>query len=328
MMTVKQMSSLTGVSVRTLQFYDEIGLLKPTQVTEAGYRMYDENTLAVLQQILFFKELDFTLKEIKAIMASPLYDRKDAFEKQRELIQIKRDRLNALLELLDRLIKGERTLDFREFDMSNYFQVLTDYKRTHMEEIIKQLGSMESFDEMISELKANEGHIAQMAVKQYGSIEKFTKAMEENLQHFLENGPGFTQKEADEAVDKTDTLTKKLTADLSKEAGSDEVQKIAGELVSLINESNGGMDMGSSYWSFMVNNYMTISNNLEYQGFLKCGMCAILENNILLPVNHAAHILCMCRKGEEPYEEFRNRKNGDKAAGAAPLCDRGRRRHV
>ena len=60
MMTVKQMSSLTGVSVRTLQFYDEIGLLKPTQVTEAGYRMYDENTLAVLQQILFFKELDFT----------------------------------------------------------------------------------------------------------------------------------------------------------------------------------------------------------------------------------------------------------------------------
>ena len=96
-----------------------------------------------------------------------------------------------------------------------------------------------------------------MAVKQYGSIEKFTKAMEENQQHFLENGPGFTQKEADEAVDKTDTLTKKLTADLSKEAGSDEVQKIAGELVLLINESNGGMDMGSSYWSFMVNNYMT-----------------------------------------------------------------------
>ena len=58
---------------------------------------------------LFFKELDFTLKEIKAVMASPLYDRKDAFEKQRELIRIKRDRLNALLELLDRLIKGERT---------------------------------------------------------------------------------------------------------------------------------------------------------------------------------------------------------------------------
>ena len=80
----------------------------------------------------------------------------------------------------------------------------------------------------------------------------------------------------------------------------------------------------SKRWMEQAAESMAISNNLEYQGFLKCGMCAILENNILLPVNHAAHILCMCRKGEEPYEEFRNRKNGDKAAGAAPLCDRGR----
>lgn len=257
MMTVKQVSSLTGVSTRTLQFYDEIGLFRPTQVTEAGYRMYDENALAVLQQILFFKELDFSLKEIKAIMESPLYDRKAAFEKQRELIQMKRDRLNGLLELLDRLIRGERSMDFKEFDMSGYFSLLADYKRTHMDEIVKQLGSMESFDEMISELKANENHIAQMAVKQYGSIEKFTKAMKENLQHFLEDGPEFTQKEAEEAMDKTDALTRKLTADLNKDAGSAEIQKTAGELVSLINESNSGVDMGSDYWSFMVNNYMT-----------------------------------------------------------------------
>lgn len=257
MMTVKQVSSLTGVSARTLQFYDEIGLFRPTQVTEAGYRMYDENALAVLQQILFFKELDFSLKEIKAIMESPLYDRKAAFEKQRELIQMKRDRLNGLLELLDRLIRGERSMDFKEFDMSGYFSLLADYKRTHMDEIVKQLGSMESFDEMISELKANENHIAQMAVKQYGSIEKFTKAMKENLQHFLEDGPEFTQKEAEEAMDKTDALTRKLTADLNKDAGSAEIQETAGELISLINESNSGVDMGSDYWSFMVNNYMT-----------------------------------------------------------------------
>lgn len=257
MMTVKQVSSLTGVSVRTLQFYDEIGLLKPAQVTEAGYRMYDENALAVLQQILFFKELDFTLKEIKAIMESPLYDRMAAFEKQRELILIKRDRLNQLLKLLDGLIRGERNMDFREFDMSGYFRVLTDYKRTHMDEIMKQLGSMESFDGLVSELKANENNIAQMAVKQYGSIEAFTKAMKENLRHFLENGPELTQKEANEAMDKTDALTRKLTADLDKDAGGDEIQKTAGELVSFINESNSGADMGSDYWSFMINNYMS-----------------------------------------------------------------------
>ena len=82
MMTVKQMSSLTGVSVRTLQFYDEIGLLKPAQVTEAGYRMYDENAVAELQQILFFKELQFSLKDIKAILDSPDFDRNKALEQQ------------------------------------------------------------------------------------------------------------------------------------------------------------------------------------------------------------------------------------------------------
>ena len=82
MMTVKQVSVLTGVSVRTLQFYDEIGLLKPTQMTDSGYRLYDESALEVLQQILFFKELDFTLREIKVIMENPQFDKKAAFEKQ------------------------------------------------------------------------------------------------------------------------------------------------------------------------------------------------------------------------------------------------------
>ena len=97
MMTVKQVSVLTGVSVRTLQFYDEIGLLKPTQMTESGYRLYDESALEVLQQILFFKELDFTLREIKVIMENPQFDKKAAFEKQKELIRLNRDRLNGLL---------------------------------------------------------------------------------------------------------------------------------------------------------------------------------------------------------------------------------------
>lgn len=78
MRTVKQVSALTGVSVRTLQFYDEIGLLKPTSVTEAGYRLYGDGALEVLQQILFFKELDFSLKEIKAILENPSFDRRAA----------------------------------------------------------------------------------------------------------------------------------------------------------------------------------------------------------------------------------------------------------
>ena len=128
MMTVKQVSTRTGISVRTLQFYDEIGLLHPTEVTNAGYRLYDDCALEKLQQILFFKELDFSLKEIKAIMENPGLDQTAVFAKQRQLIQIKRDRLNKLLGLLDRLIEGENIVEFKEFDLSEYFRVLNDFK--------------------------------------------------------------------------------------------------------------------------------------------------------------------------------------------------------
>ena len=162
MMTVKQVATLTGVSVRTLQFYDEIDLLRPAQTTAAGYRLYDEQALETLQQILFFKELDFTLKEIKTIMANPQFDKTAAFAKQRELIMLKRDRLDGLLGLLDKLIKGDGAMDFKEFDMSTYFQVLNDFKKTHAADIIRQMGSLEDYEHLLAELQANEAQIAEL----------------------------------------------------------------------------------------------------------------------------------------------------------------------
>lgn len=71
MRTVKEVSNLTGISVRTLHYYDEIGLLKPSVLTEAGYRLYDDKALETLQQILFFRELDLPLKQIKLILENP-----------------------------------------------------------------------------------------------------------------------------------------------------------------------------------------------------------------------------------------------------------------
>lgn len=263
MMTVKQVSSLTGVSVRTLQFYDEIGLFKPTKVTDVGYRLYDECALEALQQILFFKELDFTLKEIKAVMDSPQFDKLAAFEKQRELIQIKRDRLTALLGLLDKLIKGEKCMDFKDFDMSEYFRILADFKETHTEEIVKRWGGMEQFDKMIADLKSHESEIADMAIKQYGSLENYTKAMEKSVQNFLTNGPTITQAEASGRMEQTEVLTKRLTADLSKDVTSLEIQEIVSELVAFTNESNKGIDMGENYWEFMVETYMSTPAFIE-----------------------------------------------------------------
>ena len=177
MMTVKQVAALTGVSARTLQFYDEIGLLKPTEVTEAGYRLYGEGALETLEQILFFKELDFTLKEIKAILDDPAFDKAAAYRKQRELIGMKRDRLNGLLERLDRLIGGEKCMDFKEFDMGGYFKALNDFKSTHEDQILERLGSMEAFDQMAAELRSREEEVAPMAAAQYGSLENYTRAM-------------------------------------------------------------------------------------------------------------------------------------------------------
>lgn len=86
MMTVHEVSRLTGVSIRTLQYYDQIGLLHPAEYTEAGYRLYDDAALETLQQILLFRELEFPLKDIRRIIQSPSFDREKALEQQIELL--------------------------------------------------------------------------------------------------------------------------------------------------------------------------------------------------------------------------------------------------
>ena len=116
-MTVNEVSKLTGVSIRTLQYYDKIGLLKPSRYTEAGYRLYDDVALAQLQQILLFKELEFPLKEIKQIMSAPGFDWKKALEQQIELLTLKKEHIENLI-CFARGIKlvGVNNMDFTAFD--------------------------------------------------------------------------------------------------------------------------------------------------------------------------------------------------------------------
>lgn len=117
MMTVNEVSKLTGVSIRTLQYYDTIGLLPPAWYTEAGYRLYDDTAMERLQQILLFRELEFPLKEIKRILDSPHFDRNRALEQQIELLTMKKEHLENLI-LFARGIKGigVKYMDFRAFD--------------------------------------------------------------------------------------------------------------------------------------------------------------------------------------------------------------------
>ena len=119
-MHIKEFAKLCGVSVRTLHYYDEIGLLKPAFVDEQnGYRFYDEKSLERIQEILFYRELDFSLKSISEILSSPDYDKQKALKEQRKLLMLKKQRLERIIDALDSAEKGKITMnafDNNEFD--------------------------------------------------------------------------------------------------------------------------------------------------------------------------------------------------------------------
>ena len=104
MRTVKEISELTGISVRTLHYYDEIGLLKPTQKSDAGYRLYDDRALEILQQILFFREFDIPLKEIKAVLENPALERNQILQMQRKMLVAKKERMEHLIASIDDIL--------------------------------------------------------------------------------------------------------------------------------------------------------------------------------------------------------------------------------
>lgn len=112
---VNEVAKLVGISVRTLHHYDEIGLLNPDETTESGYRLYSDDNLETLQQILFFKELGFPLKNIKEIISSPAFDRQEALSLHRKMLLEKRSRLDQMIETIEKTIKHTKG----EIKMSN-----------------------------------------------------------------------------------------------------------------------------------------------------------------------------------------------------------------
>lgn len=145
MKTVKQVSDLTGLSIRMLHHYDKIDLFKPSKVSESGYRLYSDEDLEILQQILFFKELDFPLKEIKAILGSPSFDRKKALTNHKDLLILKRNRLNKLIKLVDKTLKGETKMSFKEFDISEIEKVQKQYQQ-EAKELYSNTGEYKEYE--------------------------------------------------------------------------------------------------------------------------------------------------------------------------------------
>ena len=117
MMTVHEVSKISGVSIRALHHYDKIGLLPATEVTKAGYRLYDDKALERLQHILLFKELEFSLKEIKDILDSPGFDRSKALEQQIQLLELRKEHLQNLIDLAWGIKTiGVKNMSFEAFD--------------------------------------------------------------------------------------------------------------------------------------------------------------------------------------------------------------------
>ncbi|MFR7973334.1 MAG: MerR family transcriptional regulator [Lacrimispora saccharolytica] len=129
MRTVKEVSRITGVSVRTLHYYDAIGLLKPTKVTEAGYRMYDDTALSRLQNILLFRELQFPLKEIKVILDSHGFSQEEAIAQQIKLLELQYKHIGELISFAREIqTKGVRTMNFEVFNTNEIEQYKEEVK--------------------------------------------------------------------------------------------------------------------------------------------------------------------------------------------------------
>ena len=250
MRTVKEISDLTGISVRTLHYYDEIGLLKPTEKSDAGYRLYDDKALETLQQILFFREFDIPLKEIKAVMDNPVLERNQLLQMQRKMLVAKKERMERLITSIDDILKGENKMDFAIFsktEVKEMFQTMLEHMPDNMKELaVKEFGSVEEWKkhyiEAVSSEEMQKGYAK--VVEWYGGKEKYLSVV---------NNP-ISKDVADSYNKRIEAVLQKLIAKRNCDVNSSEVQEVVEEYgllmkqFSQIKEEQGFMMAQAQYY--------------------------------------------------------------------------------
>ena len=225
MKTVKEVSELTGISVRTLHYYDEIGLFKPTEVTEAGYRLYDDKAIEKLGQILVFRELYLSLADIKLIMDNPDLDHNSVLAKQREMLCLKKQRLERIIANLDIMLKGDHDMDFTVFDETELKDLFTDMLQ-NMNESQKQIfidryGSIEEWEKHMVD-----GGSDEKVQKNYAKVVEWYGS-KEAVKESLKNQP---KSEVFIAYQKRIGNIQKMLADMKgTDVNSFEVRQLIGE---------------------------------------------------------------------------------------------------
>ncbi len=225
MRTVKEVSELTGISARTLHYYDEIGLFPPTEKSEAGYRLYDDKALETVQQILFFREFDIPLKEIKAVMESPSLDRNQILRMQREMLVAKKERMERLITSIDGILKGDNRMDFTVFtktEIEKMFQLMFNSMTEEMRETaLAEFGSVEQWKKHYIEVVSSEDMQKRYAkiVEWYGGKDAYMDTLENPI-----------SKEVIESYKKReDAIRQKLIGKRGCELNTFEVKEIIGE---------------------------------------------------------------------------------------------------
>ena len=250
MRTVKEISDLTGISIRTLHYYDEIGLLKPTEKSDAGYRLYDDKALETLQQILFFREFDISLKEIKAVLDNPALERNQILQVQRKMLVTKKERMERLIASIDDILKGENKMDFTIFtktEVEEMFQTMLEHMPENMRNIaIKEFGSIEQWKkhymEVVSSEEMQKGYAK--VVEWYGGKDKFLSVARTPV-----------SKEVAESYNKRiEAILQKLIAKQNCDIDSFEVKELVGEYgfvmkqLAQIKEEKGFMMAQTQYY--------------------------------------------------------------------------------
>lgn len=226
MKTVNELSKITGLSKRTIRYYDQINLLKPEVISESGYRLYGNKSLEILQQILIFRELNVPLEDIKEILDNKQLDKLQLLKSHKQLLILKRDHLNDVISLVDKIINnGDGKMSFDEFNISKIEQTMK-----HNSEFLKNYDKS-LYDEGFNEKALN-------SIKENPEIIKLMYGSLENYNEVLKTAPERI-KNYKNIKSQMDEIDRELGKSQDKDISSPEIQSLIGRLDKLMIEMCG-----------------------------------------------------------------------------------------
>lgn len=232
MKTVNELSRITGLSKRAIRYYDQINLLKPEAVSDSGYRLYGDKSLEMLQQILIFRELNISLSYIKSILNNKHLGKLKLLKNLKKLLILKRNHLNDLISLIDKIISGDGKMSFDEFNINKIAQTIknnTEFLKNYDKDMYNNIHNKDKdFDKETIEF-----------IKEYPETIKIMYGSLENLNEILKNAPERIKKYND-IKNQIDEIDKQLGKSQNKEISSPEVQNLIHQLDKLIVKMSGG----------------------------------------------------------------------------------------